>query len=203
MRTSSTVPVIRLLAIWLVWLLVPTLPAFQAAAFQIEFERVYDDAGASGDAKTIINILSSTDSERFHPVIAGFLELNPAMAVRYVTASTTEIYTAIAEDKEAFDLVISSAMDLQMKLANDGMTRSVQSAETATVPEWARWRTNVFGFALEPVALLISQKDFEALPLPRTRRDLLALIRDNPEIFNNRIATYNPHVSGAGYLFST
>ena len=177
--------------------------AVKAAAFQIEFEHVYSDAGDASDAKTIINILSSTDSERFHPVIAGFLEFNAAMAVRYVTASTTEIYSAIAEDKETFDLAISSAMDLQMKLANDGMARSIQSAETATVPEWARWRTNVFGFALEPVALLISRKDFEALPLPRTRRDLLALIRDNPEIFNNRIATYNPHVSGAGYLFST
>ena len=206
MRATSTARVIRQLAFWLVWLLVPALPAFQAVAFEIEFERVYSGVNAgdgAGDTKTVINILSSTDSERFKPVIAGFLELNPTMAVRYVTASTTEIYAAIADEQQAFDLVISSAMDLQMKLANDGMTLSVQSAETATVPEWARWRTNVFGFALEPVALLISRKDFETLRLPKTRRDLLALIRDNPEIFNNRIATYNPHVSGAGYLFST
>ena len=98
MRTSSTARVIRLLTIWLIWLLVPTLPAFQAAAFQIEFERVYGDAGASGDAKTIINILSSTDSERFHPVIAGFLELNPAITFPSVIAPTTYISTALAHD---------------------------------------------------------------------------------------------------------
>ena len=174
MRKSSTASVIRLLALCLVCLSMGALPA---SAFEIEFEHVYGNA----DAKTTINILSSTDSERFKPVIAGFLELNPTVAVRYVTASTTEIYAAIADEQQPFDLVISSAMDLQMKLANDGITHSVQSAETATVPEWARWRTNVFGFALEPVALLISRKDFETLPLPKTRRELLALIRPEPE----------------------
>jgi iron(III) transport system substrate-binding protein len=171
----------------------------QAAAFEVEFEKTY----GAVDALSTVHILSSTDSERFKPVIAGFLQRNPTISVRYVTASTSQIYKAIADEKAPFDLVISSAMDLQMKLANDGATHTVQSAETATVPDWARWRTNVFGFALEPVTLLISKRDFVNLTLPKTRRDLLALMRDNPSIFNGRIATYDPYLSGAGYLFST
>ena len=58
MRKSSTASVIRLLALWLVCLSMGALPA---SAFEIEFEHVYGNA----DAKTTINILSSTDSERF------------------------------------------------------------------------------------------------------------------------------------------
>ena len=170
-----------------------------ATAFEIEYEEHF---GAS-DASSIVRILSSTDSDRFKPVINGFIARNPNLGVYYVTASTAEIYIAVAIEKQPFDLVISSAMDLQMKLANDGFTQAVDTAETNAVPGWARWRTEVFGFALEPVVMLISKKDFANLPLPRTRHEMLALIRNNSSIFKDRIGTYNPETSGAGYLFST
>ncbi|MDB2390743.1 extracellular solute-binding protein [Alphaproteobacteria bacterium] len=168
-------------------------------AFEIEYEERFGVANAS----SIVRILSSTDSDRFKPVISSFIARNPDLGVHYVTASTAEIYKAIAVEEQPFDLVISSAMDLQMKLANDGFTQAVDSAETNAVPGWARWRTEVFGFALEPVVMLISKKDFADLPIPRTRHEMLALIRNNSRIFKDRIGTYNPETSGAGYLFST
>jgi len=168
-------------------------------ALEIEFEETF----GSGHPSTTVKILSSTDSERFKPVIMGFIEKNPKLSINYITASTADIYTAIAIDKQEFDVVISSAMDLQMKLANDGFTETVDGSIKTKVPIWARWRTNVFGFALEPVVLLISKKDFKDLKPPKTRRDLLSLIRNNPNLFRERIGTYDPRVSGAGYLFST
>ncbi|MFN4130641.1 MAG: ABC transporter substrate-binding protein, partial [Paracoccaceae bacterium] len=39
--------------------------------------------------------------------------------------------------------------------------------------------------------------------MPRSRRDLIALLRDNPERFRGRVGTYDPAASGAGYLFAT
>ncbi|ADE40324.1 ABC transporter substrate-binding protein [Candidatus Puniceispirillum marinum] len=170
-----------------------------AMAFEIEYQERF----GTSNAASVIRILSSTDSDRFKPVINGFIKRNPDLGVHYVTASTANIYAAIASEKQPFDLVISSAMDLQMKLANDGFTKAVNSTQTSLVPSWARWRTEVFGFALEPVVMLISKKDFANLPVPRTRREMLALIRNNASIFKDRIGTYNPETSGAGYLFST
>ncbi len=38
------------------------------------------------------------------------------------------------------DFLFSSAMDLQMKLANDGYARPVRLAEAANWPDWANWR---------------------------------------------------------------
>ena len=40
------------------------------------------------------------------------------------------------------------------------------------------------------------------LAVPRTRRDLIALLRDHPDRFRGRVGSYDPAVSGAGYLFA-
>lgn len=41
------------------------------------------------------------------------------------------------------------------------------------------------------------------LAVPRTRRDLITLLRDHPDRFRGRIGTYDPETSGAGFLFAT
>jgi len=150
-----------------------------------------------------ISVLSTTDTEIFVPLIEAFLARNPTLRLRYVVASSQEVYRAIRDEGVAFDLVISSAMDLQMKLANDGFAAAYASDAVAALPAWARWRDRLFGFALEPVVLLASRRAMEGLEMPRSRRDLIDLLRANPARFNGRIATYDPHMSGAGYLFAT
>lgn len=167
-------------------------------AFEVEDERVF---GTGAEAE--LSVLSTTDTEIFAPLIAAFLQQRPELRLRYVVASSQEVYRAIHDEGAQFDLVISSAMDLQMKLANDGFAAGYNSDLVAGLPGWARWRDRLFGFALEPVVLLASRRALEGLAMPRTRRDLIDLLRANPARFNGRIATYDPHVSGAGYLFAT
>ena len=169
-----------------------------AQAFEVEDEQVF---GTGSGAE--IAVLSTTDTEIFAPLIAAYLTRRPDLRLRYVVASSQEVYRAIHDEGAAFDLVISSAMDLQMKLANDGYAAAYNSDAVAGLPDWARWRDRLFGFALEPVVLLASRRAMEGLAMPRTRRDLIDLLRANPRRFDGRIATYDPHVSGAGYLFAT
>jgi iron(III) transport system substrate-binding protein len=168
-------------------------------AFEIEEERLFSGAAAVAE----VRVLSTTDSDIAAPLIEAFLAARPDLAVRYVMASSREVHAAIAEEGAPFDLVISSAMDLQMKLANDGLARRHGSEAAAALPDWARWRDLLFGFALEPVVTVVSLKGLDGLPVPQTRRELIALLRANPDRFGGRIATYDPHVSGAGYLFAT
>jgi len=174
------------------------LLAHGAAAFEVEDDRVFG-TGVGVE----ISVLSTTDTQIFVPLIEAFLARNPTLRLRYVVASSQEVYRAIRDEGVAFDLVISSAMDLQMKLANDGFAAAYASDAVATLPAWARWRDRLFGFALEPVVLLASRRAMQGLEMPRSRRDLIDLLRANPARFNGRIATYDPHVSGAGYLFAT
>ena len=165
-----------------------------AAAWQSEDQRIFGPAEAPQ-----IQVLSVTDLAAFAPVLQDYVDRNPGRSIRYVQASSTQIYGAIHDEDARFDLVISSAMDLQMKLANDGLAASVAPDATG-LPDWARWRDQLWGIALEPVVTLASRQALGDLPVPRTRRDLIALLRENPDRFQGRVAAYDPQVSGVGYF---
>lgn len=169
-----------------------------AQAFEIEDERHFGP-----ESGTQIKVLSTTDISIMEPVISAWLERNPNLGLSYVLASSQEVYRAIAEEGQAFDLVISSAMDLQMKLANDGFARPLPADAMQSQPEWARWRDLLVAVAQEPVVLILGEGAVaQGQEAPRTRRDLIALLRDHPEQFQGKVGTYDPGISGAGYLFA-
>ncbi|WGW03600.1 ABC transporter substrate-binding protein [Tropicibacter oceani] len=170
-----------------------------ASAFEIEEDRWFRSAAETG----ALHILSSTDTAVFAPLIEAYQARNPGVSVHYVVTNTQALFHAIADEQADFDLAISSAMDLQMKLANDGLALSHQSPATARLPAWAHWRDQLFGFTQEPVVMALSRRALGAAPIPETRQDLIRLMRDHPDLFAGRIGTYDPARSGAGYLFAS
>lgn len=178
--------------------LVLILAAGLAAAFEAEERRMFGDPGGR-----VLKVISTTDAEVFVPIVEPFLRDNPGVAVDYTVASSAELMRALDEEGAAFDVAISSAMDLQTKLANDGLARRYRSAATAALPGWARWREHVFAFTQEPAAIVLSRAAFEGLDMPRSRQELIAVLREHPERFRGRIGTYDVRVSGLGYLFAT
>ncbi|MFW2544270.1 ABC transporter substrate-binding protein [Primorskyibacter sp. 2E107] len=168
-------------------------------AFEIEEHRWF----RADPERATLHILSSTDTRIFAPMIEAYQSRNPGVSVHYVVSNTQAVYAAIADEDAAFDLAISSAMDLQMKLANDGLALAHSSEATARLPAWAHWRDQLFGFTQEPVVMAVSRRALGPGPLPQTRQDLIRLMRDNPEVFAGRIGTYDPAASGAGYLFAS
>lgn len=167
-----------------------------ASAFEIEEETLFPGGAAT------LSIISTTDTEAFAPLIAAFQGQNPNVAIRYTVASSQDVASALTEGVP-FDLAVSSAMDLQLKLANDGFARSHVSSETAALPVWAKWRDQLFAFAQEPVVIIASRAAFEGGPVPQTRTALIERLRSDPDRFSGRIGTYDPTRSGAGYLFAT
>ena len=83
----------------------------------IEEKKIYGNQNTS----SVLNILSSTDIDIFDEVMTDFSELNSDLSVTYTVASTKDIYEVINSGSTEFDIVMSSAMDLQIKLANDGL----------------------------------------------------------------------------------
>jgi len=170
-----------------------------AGALEVEEQRLF--AGGSGDQ--VVSILSTTDTIVFEPVILAFQARNPDIGVSYTVSSTQEVYRAIVEEAAPFDLVVSSAMDLQIKLANDGLARPHVSQTVEALPDWAIWREHLFAFSQEPVVLLLRRDAFGDLALPQDRSGLIETMRQQRALFDGRIGTYDPHRSGAGYLFAT
>ena len=170
-----------------------------AVAFEIEDRQRFGPE----DAGTVLRILSTADTSVFAPVVRAYLEERPGVAIDYVVASSDEVMKALEIEARPFDVAISSAMNLQTKLANDGHALSHRSSVTEEIPDWARWRDHLFAFTREPAAMVLSPSDFEDIGLPETRQDLMALLRQHPERFRGRIGTYDIRSSGLGYLFAT
>ncbi|MCI2398101.1 ABC transporter substrate-binding protein [Aliiroseovarius subalbicans] len=170
-----------------------------AAAFEIENRAQF---GASGSGQ-VLRIISTADIGFFEPMIISFLAENPDTEIDYVVASSTEMMRAIHDEGHAFDLAISSAMDLQTKLANDGKAQRYTSAATQSLPDWAIWNDMLFAFTQEPAAIVVSKHAFGDLPLPRDRHELINLLRQHPDRFRGRVGTYDVRQSGLGYLFAT
>ena len=170
-----------------------------AMAFEIEDHAVFGDTGSD----QVLRIISTADITFFEPMIQSYLVEHPGIAVDYTVASSSELMRALYEEQSTFDLAISSAMDLQTKLANDGLARRQSAGQAQGLPDWAVWNDMVFAFTQEPAAIVISNKAFEGLPLPENRQQLINTLRQNPDIFQGHVGTYDIRKSGAGYLFAT
>ncbi|WP_298919386.1 ABC transporter substrate-binding protein [uncultured Roseobacter sp.] len=169
-----------------------------AGAFEIEESRQYPANGS-----VTLRILSTADADVFEPIIEAFQDQNPAIAITYDVASSAQVMTALYEEGAQYDLAISSAMDLQTKLANDGLAQTYVSDATGLLPGWAKWRDQIFAFTQEPAVLVLNAQAFTGLAPPKNREDLIALLRDHADVFDGRIGTYDVRVSGLGYLFAT
>ncbi|KNG92665.1 ABC transporter substrate-binding protein [Pseudaestuariivita atlantica] len=154
----------------------------------------------AGDAAVTLRIVSSTDTDLFAPLIEGFVSANPDIAIEYLVTNTSDIDKRFRATPEAFDVAISSAMDLQLKLTNDGYAATL---EGVTHPAWAQWRQSLFAFTSEPAAIVVNRAAFEGLAIPRTRQELIEILRAHPDRFRGRVGTYDVRQSGLGYLFAT
>ncbi len=151
------------------------------------------------NAAETLRVLSSTDTAYVSGMIDGFVAENPDLGVEYLVTGTQNLNRVMRENPGRYDLVISSAMDLQIKLVNDGFATQLKDVAS---PDWTHWRSSLFGFTAEPAAIVLHKSVLANHSAPETRQDLIRLLRAEPELFRNRVATYDIRSSGLGYLFA-
>lgn len=160
-----------------------------------EDRQVFNDSAA-----TTLRIISSTDTNLFAPLLDAFVTRNPDVTIEYLVTGTADIDRRFRQTPEAFDIAISSAMDLQLKLTNDGFALALEDVPHLA---WAEWRQSLFAFTSEPAAIVINRTAFDGQPIPRSRQELIEALRARPDVFRNRVGTYDIRQSGLGYLFAT
>ncbi|MCH1878703.1 extracellular solute-binding protein [Alcaligenes ammonioxydans] len=152
--------------------------------------------------QALLVIAGPTDTELFEVLVQDFQRIQPHVRILYHEMDSTALYRHTTQGSlPETDLLISSAADMQVKLANDGYARAHTSSLTQTMPGWARWRNEVFGFTLEPavIAYAPARLPYE---LPASREALLKLLERNQGSLRDRVGTYDIQISGVGYLFA-
>ena len=184
-----------LISIWLV-----SLPC---AAAQTEDE-AQRQLAARATREGAITVLSTTDLEEVGGLLSGFRAHYPSVRLDYQKENSTAIDERIRREEKAggmsVDLVWSSAMDLQLRLVNDGYAQPYDSSAREALPDWAVWKNQAYGVTAEPIVIVYNKRLLPPPQAPRTHADLLRLLRDGAGSLAGKIATYDPERSGVGYL---
>ncbi|MFJ3464828.1 extracellular solute-binding protein [Achromobacter spanius] len=151
----------------------------------------------------VLTIAGPTDTPVVAPLIQGFQSHRPDVSVVYREMGSRELYESAIEGRlQDVDVLMSSASDLQIRLANDGYAQSYASPYAARLPSWAIWRHEVYGFTFEPAVIVYNPKRFAEAAVPRSRQDLLRLLEQDPLRLRGRIGTYDIAASSLGYLLA-
>ncbi|RJG11277.1 ABC transporter substrate-binding protein [Massilia cavernae] len=160
-------------------------------------------AAAKAEGKVVV--YSATDSKAAHPLIKDFNKMYPGITVEYNDMNSTEVYNRFISETAAggrtADVVWSSAMDLQMRLASEGHALKYRSVEASKIPAWAVWNDSAYGTTFEPAAIVYNKRLVEANEVPATHADFAKLIL-KPK-FKDKVTTYDIEKSGVGFMFMT
>jgi iron(III) transport system substrate-binding protein len=161
-------------------------------------------AAPDGSDDDRLVIYSTLDSHLAAPLIAAFQAAHPDVTVHYEDLLASEIAARVVDETEAgqptADFTFSSAMDLQLKLANDGLAQPVLVPAARTWPAWANWQDTAFALTIEPAVLVYHKPAFPEGP-PQSRLDLMNWLREAPARLSGKIGTYDVERSAVGYLF--
>ena len=123
------------------------------AGYPADYKSIID--GAKKEGKVVV--YSTTDAKLVTPLIKDFEAAFPGVKVEYTDLNSTEVYNRFISENAASaasaDAVWSSSMDLQMRLAADGLAAVYKSPEAAALPEWAHYKDMVYATTFEPIAI--------------------------------------------------
>lgn len=157
-------------------------------------------------AARVLLLRSTTDIAIFGPVVKAFLATQPDLAITYEQWGSNDLYALSQSHCRAgvqpADMVISSGVHQMVQLVNDACASPYRSSETAALPSALRWRNELWGITREPAVMVYNRALVPPSEVPRTRFDLLDLLRPSLSRYAGRVATYDIERSGLGYLFA-
>jgi iron(III) transport system substrate-binding protein len=154
-----------------------------------------------------LRIDATTDQRGVQDLLESFKRLYPGIALEYHRPTSSELYAGLLRDAAAdhptADLLISSAMDLQFKLVNDGFAQTYVSPEKPHLPSWAVWKDQVYAVTAEPIGFSYNRALMPAEEIPSSHAEFADLLRHKRDQYRGKIATTDPERSGTSYLYHT
>ncbi|MEO5699632.1 MAG: ABC transporter substrate-binding protein [Casimicrobiaceae bacterium] len=170
------------------------------AGYPADYKAIVDAAKKEGK----VVVYATTDSKLISPVLRDFEAAYPGVKIEYGDMNSTEVYNRFISENAAnaasADVVWSSAMDLQIKLASDGLAATYKSPEAGTLPDWAKWKDMVYATTFEPIAIVYNKRLVPAEDVPKTHADFVKLLNTKADKYNKKVTTYDAEKSGVGFM---
>lgn len=168
------------------------------------------DASLAAD----LTIHAALDLPEIRPLLLRYSRQHPERVLHYVNRSALGLeaqYLQAPLTPQA-DLMISSAMGLQYRLANQGHALALEAPNLTAWPANSRWRNELYAMSFEPIVMVARRDalkrlaDLDGLRNPldvlRSHRDFWHLLETRREQVRGRIISYDPRSSGSGFTYA-
>lgn len=181
------------------------LPAFAQslpAGYPADYAKIL--AAAKAEGKVIV--YSTTDTKAARPLVADFEAAFPGVKVEYNDLNSTEMYNRFiaeaASGQGSADVMWSSAMDLQLKLVDEGHALVYRSPEAGKLPKWAVYRDEAYGTTYEPAVFIYNKKLVTGSDIPQDHTQFAKILNTESAKFKGKVTTYDIEKSGVGFMFA-
>ena len=191
----------RLLALTLTAISFAALAQTPPAGYPADYAQII--AAANKEGKVVI--YSALDTKAAQPLIKDFNALYPNVKVEYSDLNSTELYNRFiaesASGQGSADVMWSSAMDLQVKLVDEGQALAYLSPEAGKLPTWAVYKNQAYGTTYEPAVFIYNKRLVTADEVPQDHAAFAKLINTKVDKFKGKVTTYDIEKSGVGFMF--
>lgn len=160
-------------------------------------------AAARKEGKVVV--YSALDTKAAQPLIKDFNALYPDVKVEYNDMNSTEMYNRFIAEQAAgqggADVMWSSAMDLQVKLVDEGHAMAYASPEIKGIPRWANYRNEAYGTTYEPAVIIYNKRLVTGDQVPTDHASFAKIIHANADRYKGKVTTYDIEKSGVGFMF--
>lgn len=191
----------RLLLLALTALVAPAFAQSIPAGYPADYAQTI--AAAKKEGKVVI--YSALDTKAAQPLIKDFNALYPDIKVEYNDMNSTEMYNRFiaeaASGQGGADVMWSSAMDLQVKLVDDGQAMTYKSPEATKLPAWAVYKDQAYGTTYEPAVFIYNKRLVTGNDIPQDHAGFAKLLNGETAKFKGKVTTYDIEKSGVGFMF--
>jgi iron(III) transport system substrate-binding protein len=184
--------------------LAPLMAAAQVpAGYPADYAQLL--AGAKKEGKVVV--YSALDTKAAQPLIRDFNALYPDIKVEYNDMNSTELYNRFiaeaASGQGSADVLWSSAMDLQVKLVDEGKALAYKSPEAGKLPGWAHYKDQAYGTTYEPTVFIYNKRLVTGADIPTDHESFAKIINAKPDKFKGKVTSFDIEKSGVGFMMAT
>ena len=180
-------------------------PAVFAQSVPAGYPADYANTIAAAKKEGKVVIYSALDTKAAQPLIKDFNALYPDIKVEYNDMNSTEMYNRFiaesASGQGGADVMWSSAMDLQVKLVDDGLAMPYLSPEASKLPAWAVYKNQAYGVTYEPAVFIYNKRLVTGNEIPQDHASFAKLLNTESAKFKGKVTTYDIEKSGVGFMF--
>lgn len=137
------------------------------------------------------------------PVLTAFHTAYPTVRIDFQRQNSAELYERFLAERRSgrpsADLVWSSAMDLQIKLINDGYAQTFDTPARAMLPTWTIWKSQGFGVTAEPIVFAYDRRRLSDAQAPKSHAALRQMLESGG--LKGPVGLFDVGRSGVGFLY--